>query len=143
DVGPRDRERLDQYFTGVRDLEKRMGEAREWERKPKQLVKAAIPHDPESPREYMEKARLMYDMARMAFETDSTRAITLMLDSVNSPGLDIPGAEITDGYHSLSHHGKSAVKLGQLETIDREHMKLLSQLFGNLKAAHEGADSLL
>jgi hypothetical protein len=91
----------------------------------------------------MEKARLMYYMARLAFETDSSRAITLMLDSANSPVLDIPGAEITDGYHSLSHHGKSAAKLGQLEAIDHEHMKLLAQLFTDLKSTHEGSDSLL
>lgn len=83
DLGAHDRERLDQYFTGVRDLEQRLGRAKEWERRPKPVVKAKPPIDPASPREYMEKARLMYDMARMAFETDSTRMITLMMDSVN------------------------------------------------------------
>ena len=119
-VGARDRERLDQYFTGVRDLEQRLGQAREWERKPKPVVTARPPVDPASPREYMEKVRLMYDMARLAFETDSTRMITLMLDSVNSPTIEVEGVEITDGYHSLSHHGKSEKKLAQLEAIDRE-----------------------
>jgi len=143
DVGPRDKERLDQYFTGVRDLEKRMGQAREWERKPKPIVKATMPKDPESPREYMEKVRLMYDMARLAFENDSTRLVTLMLDSVNSPAIEIEGTNTTDGYHNLSHHGKSPTKLAQLEMIDREHMKLLATLFGELKTAHEGSDRLL
>jgi hypothetical protein len=143
DLGERDRERLDQYFTGVRDLEKRMEASKEWEHKPKPVVKEAPPKDPGDPREYMEKARLMYDMARLAFETDSSRAITLMLDSVNSPVLDIPGAEITDGYHSLSHHGKNAAKLGQLETIDHEHMKLLGQLFTALKSTREAGEPLL
>ncbi len=142
DVGPRDRERLDQYFTGVRDLEKRMGAAKEWERKPKPVVNVPVPKDPESPREYMDKAKLMYDLTRLAFETDSTRLVTLLLDSVNSPALEIEGAHITDGYHNLSHHGKSASKLAQLETIDREHMKLLDGLFDDLKAAREGGDRL-
>jgi hypothetical protein len=143
DVGPRDRERLDQYFTGVRDLEKRMGDAKAWERKPKPVVQATMPKDPETPREYMEKTRLMYDMARLAFETDSTRLITLMLDSVNSPAIEVEGTNTTDGYHNLSHHGKSPAKLAQLEIIDREHMKLLAGLFGELKTAHEGTDRLL
>jgi len=142
-VGPRDRERLDQYFTGVRDLEKRMGEARAWENKPKPVVQVPPPTDPTSPREYMEKVRLMYDMARLAFETDSTRLITLMLDSVNSPAIEVEGTEITDGYHSLSHHGKSAAKLAQLESIDREHMKLLDQLFTTLKGTAEAGENLL
>ncbi len=143
DVGPHDRERLDQYFTGVRDLEQRLGKARAWERKPKPVVKVKPPVDPDSPREYMEKARLMYDMARLAFETDSTRMITLLLDSVNSPTIEVEGAEITDGYHSLSHHGKSEKKLTQLEAIDREHMSLLDGLFTDLKATKENGASLL
>jgi hypothetical protein len=66
-----------------------------------------------------------------------------MLDSVNSPTLDIEGTNTTDGYHNLSHHGKSPTKLAQLELIDREHMKLLGTLFGALKTAHEGPDRLL
>lgn len=142
-VGPRDRERLDQYFTGVRDLEHRLGKAREWETKPKPVVKDAPPVDPADPREYMDKVRLMYDMARLAFETDSTRLITLLLDSVNSPAIDVAGTEITDGYHNLSHHGKSSKKLAQLEAIDREHMKLLDRLFAELKAGREDGATLL
>jgi hypothetical protein len=107
------------------------------------VVNAKPPLDPASPREYMEKARLLYDMVRLAFETDSTRMVTLLLDSVNSPTLEIEGAEISDGYHSLSHHGKSAKKLAQLESIDREHMKLLDGLFTQLKAVKEQDRTLL
>ena len=143
EVGPHDRERLDQYFTGVRDLEVRMGEAREWEKRPKPVVNVAPPVDPTTPKQYMDKVRLMYDMAMLAFETDSTRLISLMLDSVNSPAIDIEGAQITDGYHNLSHHGKSPAKVAQLEAIDREHMKHLDALFTQLKAKHEGHDTLL
>jgi hypothetical protein len=141
-IASRDRERLDQYFTGVRDLEKRLASAREWERQPKPATTAKPPLDPEDPREYMEKTRLMYDMARLAFETDSTRMVTLLLDSVNSPVLEIEGADISDGYHSLSHHGKNPTKLKQLETIDREHMKLLDRLFTELKERKEDGATL-
>jgi hypothetical protein len=91
----------------------------------------------------MEKVRLMYDMARLAFETDSCRLITLLLDSVNSPAIEVEGAHITDGYHSLSHHGKSSGKLSQLEAIDRGHMALLGQLFGKLRQVREDGRSLL
>jgi len=143
DVGARDRDRLDQYFTSVRDLEQRMKMSREWERKPKPVVKATVPLDPASPREYMDKVKLMYDMARLAFETDSTRSISLMLDSVNSPVLNIRDATITEAYHNLSHHGKSAVKLAQLKAIDEWHMKLLANLFTDLKSAREGGATLL
>jgi len=142
-LGARDKERLDQYFTGVRDLEKRLASAREWEGKPKPKTSAKAPEDPANPREYMEKARLMYDMARLAFETDSTRLVTLMLDSVNSPAIEVEGSDINDGYHSLSHHGKNPEKLKQLEAIDSGHMKLLNTLFTDLKGTAEGGANLL
>jgi hypothetical protein len=134
---------LDQYFTSVRELEQRMQMSREWERKPKPKVNAPMPLDPASPKEYMEKVKLMYDMARLAFETDSTRCISLLLDSVNSPAIEFGGIKTTDGYHNLSHHGKSKEKLAQLKTIDEWHMKLLAELFSELKAVKEQGEPLL
>lgn len=136
-VGRGDRERVDQYLTGVRDLEHRLVRMKEWEKLPKPQAPSESPIDPEDQKRYMEKVRIMYDMARMAFETDSTRLITLMLDSVSTPAVEIDGVEITDGYHSLSHHGRSDGKLRQLEAIDREHMRKLAALFGELATREE------
>ena len=138
-----DRNRLDQYFTSVRDLEQRLQASRGWENKPKPVVNEPEPVDPSSPAQYMEKVRLMYDLARLAFETDSTRAITLMLNSVGTPVLQIQGATITDGYHNLSHHGKAEDKLAQLKIIDQWHMRLLAGLFASLKSVREGDARLL
>jgi len=142
-VGARDRDRLDQYFTSVRDLEQRMQMSREWENKPKPKVSASMPLDPASPKAYMDKVKLMYDMARLAFETDSTRSISLLLDSVNSPAIEFGDVKTSDGYHNLSHHGKSKEKLAQLKTIDEWHMKLLAELFSELKAVKEDGEPLL
>ncbi len=142
-VPARDRDRLDQYFTSVRDLERRLQASRGWEEKPKPVVKAPMPVDPANPAEYMDKVKIMYDLARLAFETDSTRAITLMLEGVSTPVLDIPGEKITDGYHNLSHHGKSEAKRAQLQIIDRWHMKLLGNLIADLKSMREGDATLL
>jgi hypothetical protein len=142
-VGARDRERLDQYFTGVRELEKRLVQSAEWEKKPRPVVNVKPPVDPTDAREYFEKVRLMYDMAQLAFATDSTRNITLMLDSVSSPAITVEGQPVSDGYHNLSHHGRNPEKIAQLERIDREHMKQLAGLFGALKAQREGGETLL
>src|SRR6185369_15032728 len=87
--------------------------------------------------------KLMYDLVRISFETDSTRAITLMLNSVGTPVVEIPGETITDSYHNLSHHGMDEEKLKQLKIIDESHMKLLAGLFHNLKSVREGEDTLL
>ncbi|HEX6637595.1 MAG TPA: DUF1552 domain-containing protein [Steroidobacteraceae bacterium] len=143
EVGAGDRGRLEQYFTSVRDLEHRLQESREWERKPKPVVDFTVPANLASPTQYMEKLETLYHLARLAFETDSTRAITLMLNSVATPALTIPGATITDSYHNLSHHGKADEKLAQLRVLDEYHMKLLAQLFADLKAAREDGESLL
>jgi hypothetical protein len=142
-VTARDRDRLDQYFTSVRDLENRLQASRGWEGKPKPVVNAPVPVDPASPAAYMEKVKIMYDLARLSFETDSTRSITLMLDSVATPVLEIPDATITDGYHNLSHHGRSEDKRKQLKTIDELHMKLLGELIADLKTVKDGEDTLL
>jgi hypothetical protein len=142
-VGARDRSRLEQYFTSVRDLEHRLQESRDWERKPKPVVNYPPPGELAGPAQYMDKVKSMYDLARLAFETDSTRAITLMLNSVATPVVTVPGETITDSYHNLSHHGKAEEKLAQLKVLDEWHMKLLNNLFSELKAVSEGGESLL
>lgn len=142
-VGPRDRARLDQYFTSVRDLENRLQASRGWESKPKPVVKEPEPRAFTSPTQYMAKVASMYSLVRLAFETDSTRSVTLMLDSVATPVVEISGAAINDGYHNLSHHGKSEDKLSQLRIIDSWHMRLLADLFKGLKGVHEGGETLL
>jgi len=142
-ISPRDQDRLDQYFTSVRDLEKRMQMSREWERRPKPAAPIPAPLDPSDPKAYMDKVKLMYDMARLAFETDSTRSVSLLLDSVNSPAIEFGETKTSEGYHNLSHHGKSAQKLAQLKAIDEWHMKLLGDLFAQLGAVEEEGERLL
>jgi hypothetical protein len=143
DVGPRDRDRLDQYFTSVRELEQRMQKARQWELRPKPVIARPPPLDPENPRDYMEKVKLMYDMTRLAFETDSTRSVTLMLDSLYSPAIQFGGTRTSDTYHNLSHHGRSAEKIAQLRTIDQWHMTQLADLLRDLRAVKEDGETLL
>src|SRR5262245_14396670 len=142
-IGARDKQRLDQYLTGVRDLEQRLGHMAAWEQKPKPVVSEKPPVDPTDAREYFEKTRLMYNMARLALETDSTRLIALMLDSVSSPALRIGDQTLSDGYHGLSHHGKSPEKIKELELIDMTHMNLFNQLLNDLCSREEGDETLL
>jgi hypothetical protein len=142
-LGTGDRDRMDQFTTAVRDVEYRMARSQEWQRTPKPATSTEIPTDPMDQTAYMEKTRLMYQMARLAFETDSTRSISLLLDSNNSPTISVKGAEITDGYHNLSHHGRSEKKLKQLEAIDIAHMMLLAELIADLQRTDEPTGSLL
>jgi hypothetical protein len=138
-----DRERLDQYFTAVRDLEGKLVAARAWEKVPRPKTSAPPPADVDEPKRYMDKARLMYEMARLAFETDSSRLVTLMLDGVSTPPMYLPGVTLKDSYHNLSHHGHSEDKLEQLEQIDLAHFRLLGELLGGLTAVKEDGVRLL
>jgi hypothetical protein len=71
----------------------------------------------------------MLDMARLAFESDSTRIITLMVDGFATPVFEINDQQRTrDGYHNLSHHGQSKEKLAELEKVDLQQMRHLRQL---------------
>jgi hypothetical protein len=142
-VGAGDRDRLEQYFTSVRDLEGRLQAARAWENRPKPAVDEPAPSDPTSPAQFIQKIEVMYRIARLAFQTDSTRAITLMQNGVSTPAMQIQGATISDGYHNLSHHGKSADKLAQLKVIDEWQMRTMAGLLADLKSVEEEGQTLL
>ena len=141
-LSSRDKERLDQYFTSVRDLESRLKVTRGWEQKPKPAVTAQAPVDPASPAQFTERVRVMFDLTRLAFENDSTRLVTLLLSSVTTPVVELPDFAVKDGYHDLSHHGNSPDKLTQLRAIEEWHMKLLAKLYTDLKAVKEDSESL-
>lgn len=138
-----DKDRLDQYVTAVREVERRMEKARAWEKLPKPAAPFPMPEDPNSSAAYMEKTALMYQMASLAFQTDSTRSISLLLDSNNSPTIKIEGEIISDGYHNLSHHGKNESKLKQLDAIDRAHMRELNTFLDALKSVQDSDGNLL
>ncbi len=136
-----DRSRLDQYLTSVRELEERLVISGEWEQKPKPNTKAAPPQDIADKAKFFPKIQLMLDMARLAFESDSTRIITLMVDGFATPVFEIDDQHRTrDGYHNLSHHGQSKEKLAELEKVDLQQMRHLRDLIASL-AATPTADS--
>jgi hypothetical protein len=143
-LGATDRSRLEQYLTSVRELEERLFAAGEWERKEKPVTQQAAPQDIADRSKLFPKIRLMFDMARLAFESDSTRVVTLMVDGFATPVLEIgEGERSREGYHGLSHHGQSAVKLAELEKIDLQQMRHLRDLFAGLAAARGAGEARL
>lgn len=143
-LGSDDRSRLDQYLTSVREVEERLVTAREWELKPKPVTTLPEPADIRDKKLIFEKLDLMLRMSQLAFESDSTRIITLMVDAFATPAFTIQGEEsTTEGYHGLSHHGQAPEKVKQLEHADREQMVILSKLIQSLAANHEDGVRLL
>ena len=78
-LGAGDREKLDEYFTSVRELEQRLAQAEAWSKKPKPKVDAKPPQNVTNSTDLIGKTRLWFDLIHLALQTDSTRLVTLQL----------------------------------------------------------------
>lgn len=116
-VGKDDQEKLDQYFTTLRDLEKQIIQHSNWIDKPKPKVKYQIKSGINE-LDYIERVPFFYDLMALALQTDSTRIITLELSSI---GKNLGGFNITKGHHQLTHHGKVESYLNELSIIETYH----------------------
>ena len=139
-LGIADREKLDEYFTSVRELEQRLAQAEEWSKKPKPKVDAKPPQNVMNSTDLVAKTRLWFDLIRLALQTDSTRLVTLQL--LGTSGVP-PIQGVSYGHHDLSHHGKDPVKIEQLKKLEIEKMKTLATFFKQLKDTKEQGETLL
>lgn len=139
-VSAADREKLDEYFGSVRDLEERMQRQLKGLREPRPQVDYKLPaFDPIAPTLMLENQALMYDLMALALETDSTRVITMFL-----PGLGevftINGETLSAGYHALSHHGNNTGLIEDLLKVETQHMRLLAGFLEQLKRKRDTED---
>lgn len=140
DLGKNDRDKLDEYFTSVREVEGRLAKAEDWSHKPKPQVDVKPPKDITDRSDIIGSTRLMYDLIHLALQTDSTRIITL---SIQGTGLVPPIQGVTEGYHNLSHHGKDPKKLEQLKAVELAEFVALGEFLAKLKATKEEGSNLL
>ncbi|MCS7467628.1 DUF1552 domain-containing protein [Stieleria sp. ICT_E10.1] len=141
DVGGPDRARLDQFFTSVREVEQRLVINEEWEKRPKPSVDLKMPKDNLEPGALVQRTRNMYDLARLAVETDSTRLVTILVTQGFNPKVDLPGVDLP--HHALTHQSQKQDSHEQLCTIEEAQMKELAGLLGGLRRIREGSGSLL
>jgi hypothetical protein len=139
-VGARDREKLEEYFTSVRELEERMASAQQWSKRPKPRVEAQQPQNNMNSADLIGKTRLMFDLIHLALQTDSTRLITMLLLGTSQVP---PIRGVSLGHHDLSHHGRDPQKIEQLKTIELEKMKTVRELLEKLKKTEEQEETLL
>jgi hypothetical protein len=137
-VGPEDRRRLDEYFTSVRELEQRMTVAAEWEHKPKPKVDVPPPVDNNDVDDTIGRSKLMYDVIRLALQTDSSRIITLFVqDGGANHHLS------TAGHHDLTHHGGRPDVIETLRKMEEGQLKVFRDFLGSLRSTTEAGSTLL
>jgi hypothetical protein len=139
DVGAGDRDKLDQYFTSVRELEQRMVSSEDFARRPKPKPGVPAIRDP-GPGEDTRRFGLMLEVARLAVQTDLTRIVTLYyVGTRKTPSR--PGTSFA--YHDLSHHGQDAGKLNQLTVLERDLLLEWGGFIQRMKDSRDGASRLL
>jgi hypothetical protein len=139
-LGAGDRDRLDAYFTSVRELERRLVESEAWSNRPKPQVDITKPIDIGNPNDFVGRQRLMNDMIRLALSTDSSRFITFHL---GGSGGVLPIEGVEEGYHSLSHHGLDDDKLHQLALVETAIVGAWGDFVRDLAAVDDHGSSLL
>lgn len=140
ELGTGDRARLDDYFTSVRQLEKRLAESEAWSHRPKPKVDAKKPVDIRNSRDFVGRQDLMSDVIRLALQTDSSRFITCHL---GGSGGVVPIDGVSEGYHTLSHHGRDEDKMAQLAIVEEAIVASWGDFLRGLAEVKEDGESLL
>jgi hypothetical protein len=137
---PQDRARLDQYFQSIRELETRLQRNLAWENRPKPKVDYPMPKDIADANEVVARSRLMFDLVRLALQTDSTRVVTLSL-STFSVVPHVPG--VKNETHGLTHHGNEPDKIAELRKIEEAQLAVFGEMLSDFRDTRETGGNLL
>lgn len=124
-----DQQRMDQYLTSVRELEQRLKSSEAWEHKPKPVVDAKPPEDIDDAKAFVQRTKLFFDVIRLALETDSSRLITLFID--------------TTVIHNITHHGNRPEVLSELRGHEERQFDALNDFLTALTQTKEEGHPLL
>jgi hypothetical protein len=137
-LGPSDRRKIDEYMSSVREIEARIQKT---ENDNKEIV-PAMDKPVAAPADLSDHARLMYDLMRVAFQTDITRIATFMLTREGSSRtyreIDLPEA-----HHPLTHHRGDPEMIEKVYRINRYHTGLFAEFIAKMAATPDGDGSLL
>ncbi|MGC6567241.1 MAG: DUF1552 domain-containing protein [Akkermansiaceae bacterium] len=127
-LGRNDQQKLDQYLTGVREIERRVEKSESLG----VVVDPGVPAPTDKPRSYSEHIKLMMDMMVLAFQTDSTRISTFLLahDGSNRSFKEIG---VSEGHHNISHHKKKKENLEKIQKIDQFYLAKLAYFMQKMK----------
>jgi hypothetical protein len=138
-LGMNDRMRVAEYLDSMREIERRIQVAEK--QSGESLIE--LPGRPVgAPESYDEHAKLMFDLAALAFQADITRVFTLLLgrEQTNRP---YPWIGVPEAHHSISHHQGDPIKLAKAAKINQYHVALLAGFAEKLRSVTDGDGTLL
>ncbi|MBL8168684.1 MAG: DUF1552 domain-containing protein [Acidobacteria bacterium] len=138
-LGPSDRSKLNEYTDAVRDIERRIQKAEQQNAS----VKLPVMERPSAiPDEFEDHVKLVMDLQVLAYQSDLTRVITLMMarEGSNRPYRNIG---ISDGHHNITHHQNDADKIAKVTKINEVHVKLFAYLLERMRATPDNGSNLL
>lgn len=131
-----DKHKVQEYLDGIRGLEQQIDGMATGQ----QCAMGARPTMAAG--DFPANVKLMCDLMVLALQCDATRIISFMLGNAASVQT-YPSLGITDGHHTISHHGNDPTKLAQLEKIGNWEMQQLAYLMTKMKGINEGANNML
>jgi hypothetical protein len=139
-LGAHDQQQLEDYTEAVRDMEKQLKADEAWVLRPKPVVKEPVPSDAADLSDLVGRARILFKLARLALQTDSTRVVSIFLK-----GMDLrpPISGVTEDHHGLSHHGRNPAKIEQLRLVEQAEMTAFREFLVSLRETKDGDGSLL
>jgi hypothetical protein len=133
-----DKNRLDQYLTDVREIERRIQKANQQLSADLQLPPAPVG----IPADFETHIKLMFDLQVLAWQADITRVSTLLWAKELS-GASYPNSTVRDAFHTLSHHSNQKENMDRFALINRYHVTVLTYLLDKLKSTPDGDGNLL
>lgn len=135
-LNQRDRHKIDEYFTSIREVEEKVKRQTYWSKKDKPKMDYTVPqYSSHSVEEFFQ---VMLDLAVLAFETDSTRTLTIQIPFWE--GFKQPN--INGNYHDFSHHGKKPEKIKKLLVMENMVLNKIDQTMTKLKQTSSATGNL-
>jgi hypothetical protein len=130
--------KLKSYQTVIAELETQLNHEKFWLNTSKPKVSKSLSDDQEYV--FSTKIRNLFELAKLAFQTDSTRVITLSMDWIDG-AIKVPGA--TGAWHTLSHHGGNPDAIARLSRIEMDTIKHFNRFLVEMDEIQEEGGSLL
>ena len=138
-LGSGDRRKLTEYLDAIRDIERRIQKAEE---QSASMHMSVMDRPASAPEEFAAHAQLMMDLMVIAYQSDLTRVITMMLAREGS-NRSYREIDVADGHHNCTHHQNDPDKIAKTIKINTHHVEQLAYLVNKMKNTPDGDGTLL